>query len=238
MTAFHKHLEKLRVALDKSPVEISREAGLSDSYYRKMIEQESLPRPDNLKRVLEALGTSVEELAQQDFGSAEVSAALSIHSTAQTEPKQEVARPRPLPSFRDLPKDVPVYGSASGSPDGNENGAWQLSTDEVDWVRRPPGLATAREAYAVYITNESMVPRFKPGELAYVHPQRTPGPGDDVIVQVLRGEHDQPETYIKTLVKYTSDGIVCEQYNPKMTVTFPRTSIVHRVMTTDELMSF
>lgn len=236
MTAFHDHLESLRKTLSLTPVEVSKRMGRSDSYYRKMLDQESVPRGENLKRLAEALETTIVDLASH--GSDEEQAAVRVATVTPTRAAaRELSDPVELPNVRDLPRDVPVYGTASGSILGGEDGAWQLGSDAVDYVRRPPGLATNLQAYALFVENLSMSPRFEPGDLIYVNPARPARPGDYVIIQVQNGENTEREAYIKKLLRRTEKGVVCEQYNPSATVTFTGQVLIHRVMTTSEIMS-
>src|SRR3546814_17289167 len=55
----------------------------------------------------------------------------------------------------------------------------------VGYARRPPSIDSNRKSYALYITGESMEPRYRAGDLVYVDPSRAPSIGDDVIVQLV-----------------------------------------------------
>src|SRR3546814_4605937 len=55
----------------------------------------------------------------------------------------------------------------------------------VGYARRPPSIDSNRKSYALYITGESMEPRYRAGDLVYVDPRRAPSIGDDVIVQLV-----------------------------------------------------
>ena len=234
MSAFHEHVESLRKTLQLTPVDVSKRMGRSDSYYRKMLEQESVPRGDNLQRLAAALETTIEGLAQNS----DPGTRGAILAAVSAQPVREVSDPIPIPNIRDLPRDVPVLGTASGSVLGGRKGAMQLTSDIIDYVRRPPGLATTTDAYALYIENTSMVPKFEPGDLIYVNPSRPSRPGDHVVIQVRNSEHAETETYIKKLLRRSASELLCEQYNPHSEIRFKSDRIiVHRVMTTSEMMS-
>lgn len=133
------------------------------------------------------------------------------------------------------PKDVPVLGTAAGS--GLGNGAFQLTTDVIDYARRPAGLAGARDAYALYVEGESMAPRFEPGDIVFVHPHRKPQPGDYVIIQEADTNNGEPRAFIKRLVRMTGTTVRVMQFNPEATIDFvirPGT-VVHKVITDTEL---
>lgn len=104
---------------------------------------------------------------------------------------------------------TPVYGVAEGG-----GGKIQLTSDPVDFIATPHPLKNVKGAYAVIISGESMVPAYRPGQIALVHPGLPPRPGDDVI---LYSDIEDGETFviIKTLVRRKSDRWIVEQYNPK-----------------------
>src|SRR3546814_7573817 len=88
----------------------------------------------------------------------------------------------------DLPRDVPIHGTAmGGSLEVRSNG--ELSQIEetlvedgvVGYARRSHSIDSNRKSYALYITGESMEPRYRAGDLVYVDPRRAPSLGDDVI---------------------------------------------------------
>ncbi len=97
----------------------------------------------------------------------------------------------------------------------------KFNGERLDLVGCPPELRHVHNAYAVCVSGESMVPSFKPGQIAWVNPNLTARAGDDVIVQ-LHPEHegDAPEGFIKELVKRTPRKLVLKQYNPAMPVEF------------------
>lgn len=131
--------------------------------------------------------------------------------------------------------DVPVLGTAAGAMLGQ--GAFQITTDVIDYVRRPAGLARARDAYALYVEGDSMSPRFEPGDLVFVHPHRKPLGGDYVIVQEPDSENGEPRAFIKRLVGVTPTLLKTEQFNPPAKVDFKLRPGLrwHKVMTDGDL---
>lgn len=140
-----------------------------------------------------------------------------------------------LPSRSEMPADVPVYGVAAGSPDES----FQLEDGIIDYVRRGPGIAKARDVYALFVTGESMHPRFSAGELVYVSPSRPPRPGDDVIICVKPHAPNEPERcYIKRLARRHPDRVDVEQFNPVRMISYPAAEVIriHRVLTMAEVL--
>lgn len=126
-----------------------------------------------------------------------------------------------------------VLGMAECGPDG-----WSLfNGDVVDWVARPPNLAGAKDAYAVYIMGDSMEDRYHPGELAFIHPGKPVTPGAYVLVQKQpKAEGETPLAVIKRLVKRSGGKVILEQLNPRKTFTLPAEEVfsIHRVVGSGE----
>lgn len=144
----------------------------------------------------------------------------------------------PVPSRNDMPRDLPVLGTAAGSLIDTTFEGFHLFTGQpVDWVRRPPGLANVRDAYSFWVTGDSMYPMHSPGELRFAHPGRPPAPGDSVVVQTKNWEHDPGQGYIKIYRRRSGDRIILEQLNPPATIEIPLRYVVsiHHVMTMNEL---
>lgn len=228
MSQLHVLLEELRVKAGVSPTELSRTIGRSPSYFRKLLETEGTPGTETLTRLARVLSVDPSEL---------INAANNDEGSALPSPNAGATRV-PIPSLSEMPRDVPVYGTASGSVAGAEKGAWQMTHDAVDWARRPPSLIGVPAAYGLYVENESMWPRYPAGELVIVHPGRVARPGDIIIVQVQVSEHAEPETYIKELVGRSNGNLVCLQYNPKAEIRFKENTVkdTHLVLTTADLL--
>ena len=138
-----------------------------------------------------------------------------------------------MPAREQMANDIPVMGTAAGSVEG----AFQLSAGEaIDHVRRPPGIATAVDIYAIYVVGDSMAPRFEEGELIYVSGKRPARPGDYVVVQ-MDGGNGEVTAWCKKLISRDARRLVLEQFNPAGSFEVPLTSAVavHRVLNLNDL---
>lgn len=155
--------------------------------------------------------------------------ALEIETTAILAPGATEPAPR-----RTQAGTIPVYGMAAGA----FAGAFTMSSDEVERVPAPPGLAHVRDAYALIVTGSSMEPRYFAGDTIFVNPHRPPRPGDHVIVQIRDHRPEGRQTFIKRYVGETHGAVVVSQYNPPMNTEWKReqVSLLHRVLTTNELL--
>lgn len=128
-----------------------------------------------------------------------------------------------------MPRNLPIYGSARGGVDG----AFEMNGQSMDYAERPPSLTAARNAYAVYVQGDSMWPRFEPGWLLHVNPNRPVRKGDNVVVQIKADdEHSPPLAYVKVYDCTTPTKLVVRQFNPQKNMEWPLDQVVsiHRVV--------
>lgn len=121
----------------------------------------------------------------------------------------ESANPR---SFFDA-SVIPVYGDPSG---GMQKGLNLSSGDVIDWVARHPIQFGIRNAFAVYVSSDSMEPRYFRGELVYIHPGRPPEINKDCLVEMNGGE-----ARIYRLLGRNGDRIRIAEYNPPVETEIP-----------------
>jgi phage repressor protein C with HTH and peptisase S24 domain len=130
------------------------------------------------------------------------------------------AVPVALPGGRDLP----VCGGARGGSDA-------MFLDQgtpIDWVQRPPQLVGVPDAFAVYVVNDSMSPRYEPGDILFMHPTQPPSRGSFVVVELS----DQ-EAYVKQLVSQTAEALVLREFQPaprEFSVPRSRVKALYRVV--------
>lgn len=207
----------------KAPQRVSLEATGAKETLRKILDGTTKnPRIDTIHKIARALDTSTEWL-------------LGVESLAEvaSPTKPSRATPPTLPLRQEMPMDVPVMGTAAGS---HLRGSFQLSSEPVDYVRRPPALMNARDIYSLFIEGISMIPQYAPGDLIYVNPHKPPHFGDPVIVQCKNGDGTY-ETTVGILSKRTEKHIVLDKHNPKAQIEILRESIhaMHKVLTLNEL---
>lgn len=104
---------------------------------------------------------------------------------------------------------LPVVGVAAAS----DRGRYILTSQVVERVPAPPGLDLVEDAYAVYVQNDSMEPRYFAGEILYIHPGKPVRRGDFILIQIEH-ENGDIEPLVKRLVGETADAYELEQYNP------------------------
>ncbi len=126
-------------------------------------------------------------------------------------------------------RDLPVLGVAGGGQDG----MFAMSDQPHDYIERPTSLEGIDDAYAVYIQDQSMEPRYFSGEALCVHPGRPITPDCFVVVQFEPDAPDEapphgPRAMVKQFVRRTDTTLVLRQFNPARELEFPL-STVHSV---------
>lgn len=121
------------------------------------------------------------------------------------------------------PRMLPILGEAVGGSDGE----YIFNGQVLDYAPCPPILANVPGAYAVLIDGTSMVPRYYPREVAYVHPTRPVRREDHVVVQIrAREEGLPPRGFVKKFSGWRGNRLVLEQYNPAEGLEFSRDDVV------------
>jgi len=214
--------------------EWAEKAGLNRGWFNDIKKApDASPRTSNINKALAAIGLSLGDL----YG----------HG-----PRGEAAPIATPFNPGELPRDVPVLGTAAGAEleleaDGKPLNIEKtlVESEPVAYVRRPPAIERNRRIYALYITGASMEQRFRPGDLVYVDPRRAPHVGEDVIVQLIgeaRADADPAEVIsvlVKQLVRTTATHYELTQHNPPLTFRIAKAKVaeIHRIIPLAELLS-
>lgn len=111
------------------------------------------------------------------------------------------------PALPDAMAPVPVRDSAGGDT-------------PIDWTARHPAQAGIRTAFALYVTDAQMSPRYFPGETVYVHPHRPPAPPQDIVIA-----HAAGTLSICRLLGRDDDFLHVQYLNPPRAEKLPRADI-------------
>ncbi len=116
---------------------------------------------------------------------------------------------------------LPVRGRAQGGQDGN----FVIEEQPIDWTFRPADLQGVNDAFAVFVSGDSMVPKYKNGDLVYVHPTRSIAKKRYVLVETT--EH---KGFIKQFVSWQEDVLVVQQFNPEQEVRIPKETVLRLML--------
>lgn len=111
-----------------------------------------------------------------------------------------------------LPGLVPLYGWAGASSDERLTFAEQTL---IGAVPRHPNQTNVRGAFALRVSDESMVPRYEPGEIVYVAPNQWPAREQDCVLVTREGFG-----YLKRFVRRAEGQVTVHQLNPDKDILF------------------
>lgn len=134
------------------------------------------------------------------------------------------------------PRDVELLGVSVGGSDAD----FTFNGQVIDYLRRPPGIATLQGVFANQVIGTSMIPRFEPGEVIYCGGKQ-PIVGDYVVIELLpESDERNGKCFIKRLKRRSASEIICEQFNPVGEMTFDPYSIkrMSRVIPWAELLGY
>lgn len=123
-----------------------------------------------------------------------------------------------------MPGMVPLYGWVGAAS------AQRLTFAEQTirgYVPMHPGQVGAVHPFALEVSDISMSPRYEPGEIVYVAPNRWPTRGQDCVVVTATGEG-----FLKRYLGRDQVRLRCHQLNPETDVDFDLAQVasVHAVV--------
>lgn len=181
---------------------LGKEFGIKRESVSSWESGKTAPTPDKIPRLATVLGLDPNYL-------------LTLYEAgAGREPTSSARQPPPpAPSF--LPRetlvggnDLPVFAAAMGG-----SGHLIVTFDPVEYVRRPEPLARVKNGYGILVTGDSMIPAFRPGDIALVHPNLALLRDSDVVLYRVPPD-ESAEAIIKHLVSWDDRRWRLEQFSP------------------------
>lgn len=103
---------------------------------------------------------------------------------------------------------VPIYSAAQGG-----KGHIIIDFNPIEEARPPEELIRVRDAYGILIVGDSMVPAYKPGDVAWVNPHKPIERDTDVVLYHVP-PNGEAEAIIKTLIGFSQREWKLRQYQP------------------------
>ncbi len=120
------------------------------------------------------------------------------------------------PSVFGFVRDLPIRGRAQGG----DEGSLVIEEQPIDWTYRPADLQGVHGAFAVFVTGDSMEPKYKNQDIAYIHPTQPIRRGRYVLVETT--EHSG---FIKKFDRWDGDTLVVKQFNPTKDIRIARNKV-------------
>lgn len=208
----------------------SRAIGRKDSYLYDFVKK-GTPRKldeDDRAKLAAAMGVDESQLLSADQKPLSPQSLMSAkeHITPVEETFRHNARiGSPVSGF----VRVPIRGQTMGGKDG----ALIFNADEFfGEVDAPSKLSGIPDAYAVYVIGDSMLERYRHGEVVFVHPYAPVQKDDDVVIQISLGDGEPAHGWVKRFVSRDDKSLKVRQLNPKKLLTFPanRVIAVHKII--------
>lgn len=226
-------LRAARKAQKMTMEEVAKALGVSYPAVQQWETGKTVPTVDNLVKLHKLLGL---DLAFTATSESDIRAQLSP-PRPHDEPNVEWEQgPVAFPKLRPGANDVEEKGVTVGGF-GDDESAFELNGETIDYVRRPPGIIGRKNVFALRVSNTSMEPKYDDGERVYAE-KRHPAVRDFVVVELHPlGDGRPSKSYIKRLVGMDATKITVEQYNPRGLLEFGRHEIkqIYRVIPEKEL---
>lgn len=235
---------------DLTMKEVSLKMGRNHAYMRQYLKQGTPDRleEDDREKLASILGVDEGDLRPTPPRIAKISTSAPLGDVSNDKKVTQrtdsgvttnVGEMGPAPSLRELPRDLPAKGVAAGSELGVGDFRF-LNGEVVDYVRRPPRLAGVKDAFVVYLTGDSMAPRYKHGAPVYIHPGQPARIGDDVLVELApERDGEAGECLVKELVRRGTKIRLKQHTPPKfIEIDAKRVRVIYRVVPYDELLNF
>ena len=112
-------------------------------------------------------------------------------------------------------RDLPIRGLAQGG-----DGVLTFDQDAIDYTFRPSNLVGIDEAFALYVTGDSMGEVLIPGTLLLVHPKQEPKIMDFVVIEKI-----DRSVIVKRLVRRSANSVTLREYDPPNDFVLSRSEI-------------
>lgn len=116
-----------------------------------------------------------------------------------------------------MPGLVPLYGWVGAASESRLTIAEQSLRG---YVPMHPNQQHVRDAFALEVADISMSPRYEPGEIIYIAPNRWPSRGQDCVLVTTEGGG-----FLKRFVRREAELLVLHQLNPDQDLEYPITIV-------------
>lgn len=132
-------------------------------------------------------------------------------------------------------RSLPIFGAETSGCD-DDNG-FVLNGDVADYAERPPSLTGAKNAYGVYVQNDSMAPRFEIGWLLLINPSRPVRKGDNVVIQIRQPDQMAVRSFLALFEDKTPTRLAARQLNrsQRLEWSLDEVQAIHRIVGVAEM---
>lgn len=216
MDAVRQLILERAAELERPLSDLSKKINRNHAYLQQFIHR-GIPRdlPETVRPALaKELGVPEERLREPKLPAVNHVSATFESSVVRDHPGDKVGNRASNKLLTEIPssqligeRDLPVFGTSQGG-----KGAVIVTSDPVDWVARPQPLARVKDAYGIIITEDSMAPELRSGDIALVNPHLPPRAGHTCVFRSELPDH----TFLsctKFLRRQTADAWHVSEWN-------------------------
>lgn len=214
----------------KAPISTDPDSGLVNESGRKLAFAK--PKPDSDLKPEQLAARRIKQAEINEIAAHQIQKMDERIAARQAGNEPPNARIGKSIDLFDNRRTIPVFGRASGGPDG----VFEMNGETILHATCPPALANIDDGYGVIVSGDSMEPRYFDGEVLYVNPRKRAHHGDFVVAQIQTEEHGPLLAYVKRFSNRSATELVLKQYNPAKELKFPSEQVksVHVVIGTGE----
>lgn len=196
--------------------DLARDLRLAPSAVSRMIKGERQMKVQEAVKIARFLNVPEEEVLRRAGSDTASRPGPTTPARRGRPPRSPVPAAAPAP-WRD---QIPIRGAAYAPGD-----------EPVGYTPRPANLLGVNGAYAMYMADEGLSPRYEVGWLLHVHPFKPPTSGRDVVVA-----RKDRQVLIKQFVGWRDDVLVLRRLNPAETLSIPRDEVAacHLIVGVDQ----
>lgn len=212
MNAQENNIREYRLAAGLSMQALADKIGTSKSQIDKLEKGHRRLTVDWMQRLAPVLDCAMADLLPE-----EQSAKAQDNAPRRRASDPGFNQPPRVPTFQT--PDLPLYSR-------------QFSGETHEMVVRPINLIGVKNAFAAYVSDDTMSPRYFPGEIVYANPNRPLTEDCFVAVELNNGK-----SIIKQMVKKDSESVTLKQISPSATAKIPLNTIktIARIVGTGEI---
>lgn len=203
----HTRIKQARQDIEMSQTNLGARLGVSHAAVSSWEKGRSKPSSGKFEKLAEVLGVTVNWLMTGKIDAENEKTRLSPR-------KKSLQSELDIGSIQfhqfDHENRLPVRGARAG-----DGGIVVSKRAAIDWVDRPERLKDVADAYALYVLNDSMEPKYRQGDLLLIDPHKPPRTLDYIVI-VKEQDDDEMVILVKQLVERDDDGMLVRQFSPRL----------------------
>lgn len=134
--------------------------------------------------------------------------------------------------------DLPLYFINGAAPESSPRGTFVISAQAVEYISRPVMVANVPLGYGLRVSDSTMDPAYRIGEVIFMHPHMPPVADKYVLLRTETNEQDGKKlAMIALLLSVTPTHWNIRKHNPPCDFSLSRDEwpVAHRIITQDRL---